>query len=120
MATSYASEHASAKADVGAAGASVTWTRTTNTYTDPTDTIVPATTTITGSAIRSRGNPLKYSALGLVQSEAPTLFFTPTTYGECPLPGDTVTWNSVLYTARDVEPIAPSGAAIAARVIVSR
>jgi hypothetical protein len=99
----------------------VTFTRTLpGVYSPATDTwTAPTVTTITGNAIAVRGDPTRYRALGLVLTEAPTLFFAPTTYGETPAPGDTVTWTSIVYTVRDVAPIAPDGVTIAARVIVS-
>lgn len=81
----------------------------------------PSTTTVTGSAIRVRGLPETYRKLGLIDSESPTLFFTPTTYGETPLPGDTVVWpvgGTKTYTVQDVNPIAPDGVVIAARVVI--
>lgn len=99
----------------------VTFTRVTHgTYDPETDTATPTTTTITGTAIRSVGDPHRYAALGLVESQAPTLFWVPTTYGDTPEPGDTVVWQSTTYTARDVTVIAPDGVTIAARVIVEK
>ena len=80
----------------------------------------PSVTTISGSAIQVRGDPDTYRALNLIQSEAPTLFWTPDTYGDRPLPGDTVEWASTVYTIRDVAPIQPDGVLIAARLIVVR
>ena len=80
----------------------------------------PSVTTIGGSAIQVRGDPDTYRALNLIQSEAPTLFWTPDTYGDRPLPGDTVEWASTVYTIRDVAPIQPDGVLIAARLIVVR
>ena len=99
----------------------VTFTRTTTTYTDPTTgATTVATSTVVGQAMRVRGRPYTYQALSLIESEAPTLFFTPTTYGECPQPGDTVTWANIAYRVRDVDPIAPDGVVIAARIVVVR
>jgi hypothetical protein len=99
----------------------VTFTRQNpGTYDAATDVWTsPTATTITGHAIQVRGDPQRYRALGLVLTTMPTLFFSPTTYGETPAPGDTVTWTSIVYTVRDVAPIAPDGVTIAARVIVS-
>lgn len=97
---------------------SVTFSRTTQTYTPTTGTMTSATTTVVGNAVRVRGDAEVYKSLGLIQSEAPTLFFTPTTYGQCPQPGDTVNWSSTTYTVRDVNPIAPDGTVIAARVVI--
>jgi hypothetical protein len=83
------------------------------------------TTTITGSAIQVRGNVQRYAALGLVLSTMPTLLFTPTLYGlragtaEFVLPGDVVEWATRTYTVRDVDPVAPDGVVIVARIVVS-
>jgi len=98
----------------------ITFTRIARTYDPETDTATASTTTYPGTAIRSRGRPHKYAELGLVESKAPTLFWVPTTYGDTPEPGDTVTWYGETYTARDVEVIAPDGVTIAARVIIEK
>lgn len=97
----------------------VTFTRTVNVE-DASGNLTPTVTTITGNAIRVRGNPNTMRALGLIDSEAPTLFFTPTTYGARPKAGDTVVWESLTWAAKDVDPIAPDGVTIAARVVITR
>lgn len=85
----------------------------------------PPATTITGSAIQVRGNPQRYAALELILSTMPTLLFTPTSYGlraftaEFVMPGDTVVWNGVTFTVRDIDPVAPDGFVIVARIVVS-
>lgn len=84
-----------------------------------------STTTITGSAVQVKGNAQRYADLGLVLATMPTLFFTPTDYALAAggtsfvLPGDTVSWCGTTYTVRDVDPIAPDGYVIAARIVVS-
>jgi hypothetical protein len=84
----------------------------------------PTTSTITGSAIMVRGKPQRYEALGLNLTTMPTLLFTPDDYQlsafstDFVRPGDTVSWRSVTYTVKDVEPIAPDGVVIMARIIV--
>ena len=101
----------------------ITFTRTTRTYTAATDTATVSSSTVTGSAIQVRGDPQRYAALGLVLTTMPTLFWAPTTYGEVPLPGDTVVWPETggsTYTVRDVDPIAPDGVVIAARVVIGK
>jgi hypothetical protein len=100
----------------------ITFTRTVpGTYDAATDTwTTPTETTVTGNAVQVRGDADTYRALSLIQSQAPTLLFTPTTYGQLPLPGDQVTWAEDVYTVRDVAPIQPDGVAIMARVIVVR
>ena len=100
-----------------------TFTRTSHTTDPETGLHTTSTSTIAGSAIQVRGDPQRYAALGLKLDTMPTLFFTPTTYGDEPLPGDTVTWpvqNGDLYTVRDVSPIAPDGVLIAARIVIGR
>lgn len=118
----YATDHASALADISAAGAAVTFTRAKSTiYVAETDANYAVTpTSIPGFAVRVRGNPLKYQALSLIQSEAPALLFAPSTLGGLPLPGDTVTWGGEVYTVRDVDPESPDGVAIIATVIIAR
>lgn len=79
-----------------------------------------STTTVSGKAIQTRGNPKTYDRLSLKQSEAPSLFWVPDTMGELPLPNYSITWGGRALKARDIDPIAPNGTAIAARIVVSR
>ena len=120
--STYAPDHASALADVADAGAAVTFTSTNpGTLDEATGLYTSGTTTTTaGYAVRVRGTPKTYVALSLKESEAPTLLFTPTTYGSLPSLNATVAWGGVTYTVRDVEPVAPNGTAILARVVVAR
>lgn len=99
-----------------------TFTRRTVTYDAVNDTQTVTESTVAGSAIQVRGDPKRYMATGLVLSEMPTLFFAPSTYGDCPAPGDTVVWpdGGATWTVRDVDPIAPDGVVIAARVVIGR
>jgi hypothetical protein len=122
MSASYATDHAGAYADILAAGAAVSFSAiTAGTYDGATDTwSTPSTTTVGGVAMRVRGNSLTYQALELVQSEAPTLLFAPSTYGATPALGMTVEWDGVVYTVRSVEPVAPSGDTVIARVVVAK
>jgi hypothetical protein len=103
----------------------VTFTRLTKTFSASDETFSsPTSSTITGSAIQVRGKPDRYRDLNLSLATDLTLFFTPTTYplaangSEFVLPGDTVSWASKTYTVKDVDPIAPDGFVIAARIIV--
>lgn len=103
----------------------ITFTRRTSSgYDGSTDQSVVVETTITGNAIQVRGDPRRYKALGFVLSTMPTLFFTPTEYGleangsDFVQPSDTVVWGSRTYTVRDVDPIAPDGVVIAARIVI--
>ena len=117
----FAVDHASAAADFTDAGA-VTFTREiAGTFDEATGLYSGASeSTVVGRAYRVRGNPKTYDRLSLKQSEAPTLLFRPTTYGQLPLPDDKVTWSSVEYTVRDIEPVAPDGTAIIAKIVVAR
>ena len=119
----YAAEHASALVDFLDAGAAVTFTRTTGgTYDQTTDTwTAPAVvSSITGAAIQVKPDTIKYQAMGLIQTEAPTLTFVPTTYGDTPSLDDKVSWGGVEYTVQSVQPVDPDGVAILHKVIVSR
>ncbi len=105
----------------------VTLTRVTQTYDAATDATTSATTTITGSAVRVRPRSIfeweQYKALSLIESDAPTLLFTPDTYGDEPKVGDTVVWPETggeTYTVKAVNPIAPDGVLIAARIVVAK
>lgn len=119
--SSYLAEHAGALADLAEAGTAVTFSHTTSTYTESTDaTTAPVTATVAGYALRVKGNPITYAALNLVQSEAPTLLFAPSTYGQMPVLGSSVTWGGQSYTVRDVNPLAPNGTAILCKVVVAR
>jgi len=94
---------------------------TPGTYDPETDThTTPTTTTITGSAIQVRGDPEVYKALSLIESEAPTILWVPTTYGQAPEPGYTVTWSNTEYTARNVRTIQPDGVPIMSYVVIAR
>lgn len=99
---------------------SVTFTRTTQVEDPLTGLLTPTVTTITGNAIRVRGSPETMRALALIDSEAPTLLFDATTYGDRPAPGDTVVWESLTWTVRDVNPVAPDGVTIISRVVITR
>ena len=98
----------------------VTWTRTTTTEDRSTGVVTTSTSTITGEAIKVRGEPQRYRALGLVESEAPTLLFAPATYGDRIKPGDRTTFRSQVFTARECHHLEPDGVVIQTRVIVER
>lgn len=99
---------------------SVTITRSTSSYDPTTDSMTVTSSEIVGVAVRVEGNPITYQRLGLVESEAPTLCFSPRTYGETPAPGDKITWGQVQYTVRDVNPLAPDGVTILAHLVIAR
>ncbi len=98
----YAAEHITAYRAVLAAGAAVT-----------------TATGVTGAAMRVRGNPDTYRALSLIESKSPTLLFVPTTYGGALPPlSDTLVFGGTTYTVVDVNPTAPDGTPIFARLVV--
>lgn len=117
----YAVEHASAYADLAAAGESWTFARTRVAYVPATGVQTPSTTTITAKAIRRRDFPRGYIAPTLTQQETLSLLICGAAYGDTPLPGDTATsGNGTVYTVDFVTPVAPDGTTIVARVVVSR
>ena len=82
-----------------------------------------SSSTVTGQAVQVRANAAEreqYRSLGLVEGQVVTLLFTPTTYGETPELGSTVSWASVVYTAKTVDVIAPDGVTVAARLGIVR
>ncbi len=117
---SYATEHASALADIRAAGVDVTFTLTTSTYTEATDVeSAPVETTVSGAAIRVKGNPNEYAAMKLTQAGLVTLLFAPDTYGERPALSSVVEWEGSDYTVVGVSPTAPDGVDIISRVVIA-
>lgn len=104
----------------------LTFTRATQGHDPETGQVTPTTSTITGEGIVVRGDAQRYKALGLVESVAPCILFTPSSYplkaftDEFVQPGDTVDLLGTTYTVRDVQPTALDGYVIVARIIVSR
>ena len=98
----------------------VTFTRSTKTHTRSTDSITVATSTIVGAAIKVQGDPVRYRELGLIESEAPTLLFVPTTYGDRIEPGDKVSYGGETFTARACYHLEPDAVVIHTMVIIAR
>lgn len=118
---SYAADHASALADVRAAGAAVVFTLETPGVEQPDGTFAsPTTTTVSGYAIENGGDPNEYERLKLTTHEAPRLFFVATTYGEEPVPGMACTWAGKRHTVRSAKPFRPDGVALFTYTIVAR
>jgi hypothetical protein len=118
----YAADHADALATIRDAGAPVSFALT-STPRDPTTNVAgpPVTTTVAGFAIGKKPNAIRYQALGLVESQAATLLFVPSTYGQVPPMSAAVLWNGVGFVVRDVDPVvAIDGKLMIASVIVSR
>ena len=80
----------------------------------------PVVTKVKGQAMRVAGDPERYKALELIESESPTLLFTPKTRGELPAMDSVVEWGDVGFSVKDIEPLALNGTATAARIVVSR
>lgn len=120
--SSYTTEHAGALEDIQDAGSPVTFSlEVKGAYTAATDSFAaPTTTEIDGHAIAVRGDPQAYRDLGLVFGAGLTLLFAPETYGELPAPLSTVEWAGSTWTVRAVDPVAPNGDAIMARVVCTR
>jgi len=119
--TIYARQIATALRMIRAKGVAVAFTYTTpGIYSPTTDTYTGAATiTVAGYAVRVEGEPQKYRALDLVESQAPTLLFAPTTTGTLPEQGYKVTWSGKEYVVRDVDPVSPDTTNIIARVVVA-
>ncbi|MBK8006752.1 MAG: hypothetical protein IPK12_23470 [Gemmatimonadetes bacterium] len=104
----------------------LTFTRTTQVHDPEIGSVTPTTSTITGEGIVVKGDVQRYKSLGLVESVAPCVLFTPASYplkaftDEFVQPGDTVDLLGTTYTVRDVQPTCPDGYVIVARIIVSR
>lgn len=118
----YAVEHADVLTDIAEDGTAVTFTATNpGTYDPATDTWSNATTTsVAGKAIQVRGAPDRYLALELIESQAPTLIFCSTTYGQTPTMGSVCAWAGANYTLKDIIQVAPDGTTILSRLIVAR
>ena len=119
--TVYAAQAATARGMLQRKGVAVTFTRTTPGVSDPLTDVwtTPATVTVTGYAIRTAADPDRYRALALVETQALTLLFAPTTVGALPDLSYTTTWSGTTYAVRDVSPVAPDGTALGGRVVVT-
>lgn len=117
---SFTKQHASALSSVRAKGAAVTFTGITRTTDASAGTSSVTSTTVPGFAIQTKGDPRRYERLNLIESEAPTLLFVATDYGDSISPGMKVTWNGTAWIVRDVQPTAPDGTVILSKVVISR
>ncbi len=116
---SYAPVHSGALRLVTRKGAALTLTRTTQTVSETTGIAgAPSTSTIAGSAVQAAEDPKRYERLSLVMSGMRTLFFTPSTFGDSVLPGDTGSWAGTGVTVQGVENVAPDGTVIGSYLIV--
>lgn len=78
------------------------------------------TSMVAGRAIAVRGSGERYKQLVMTKEEVVVLLFRPTTFGEKPGLGWAVTWGGQEYTVDVVDPVAPAGTLVMARVMVSR
>lgn len=115
----YAPEHASALADIRNAGAAVTLVKSTRTENPLTGRTTVATSSVAGYALRVSGEPKEYERLGLVETEAPTFLFVPTTFGDEPELGAETTFAGLTYRVRDVQAVAPDGVGVLYRLVMS-
>lgn len=108
-------------AKVGAkkAGAAVTITLASAGVYDPTTRLYSTATSssMTGTMTRVQSDPKHLESLGLTEAEAVTFDWVPDTYGDTPALLATYTISSTKYTIRDVNPWAPDGNTITARVV---
>lgn len=118
----YTADHAGALADLTEAGAAVTFTLTSpGMYSEATDTFASSgVTTVAGYAIEVPGDPRQYAALELIQRDARTLLFAPSTVGSTPALGAALTWAGATFTVQSVQRVAPDGTAILSTVVVAR
>lgn len=94
---------------------------TPGTYDPATDTTTGGSVvTVSGTAMEIDGDPNLYLALGLIESENPTLLFTPATAGELPVLGATVEWGGEVLTVKNIKRLAMAGTPEAAKIVVSR
>lgn len=103
-------------------GAPVTFTQTTpGTYDGTTGQwSADVTVTVDGYAVQIAGDPDLYAQLELIESENPTLSFTPKTIGVLPSLGMTVPWGGTTLTAKHINPLAKNGVATKAHIVASR
>ncbi len=124
--TVYAADHADAYEMIREAGSAVTFqTGTPGTHDAATGTFTsPTYTTVTGYAVQvsaGRDDETHYRDAGHTVGKVVTLLFAPTTMGQLPTLGATVTWASEVLTVRALRPTAPnSEGAIIARVGLTR
>lgn len=126
--TNFATDHASALADVAAAGQAVVFTRSSaGTYDPTTDThSAPGATTIPGKGMFVTPDPQQYATEELILSVHPCLLFVPSAYplkawtSAFVLPGDVTTLNDVTFVVKKIlKVVAPNGNAILAHLALA-
>ncbi len=108
---SYNAQHTSSLATMQRKGIAMTWTGPrTGTLDAATDRKTSGSSAaVAGYGARVRGREKEYDGLSMVQSEAPTFFFIPTTYGAEPALNSTAIFGGVTYTLARTIPIDPDG-----------
>jgi hypothetical protein len=79
-----------------------------------------STVTVAASAMEIDGDPDLYVALGLIESENPTLLMRPATAGEMPVLGAIVVWGGETFTVKNITRLAMNGTPAAAKIVVGR
>jgi hypothetical protein len=120
-AADYSTLHARLVRTASKRGADVTFSAGGEGVYDPdTDTWAGgATGEVAGKAIQIKDDPERYAAKGLVLVDSVSLFFVPNTLGQVPGVGSSVAWGGATRTVKAVEPVAPSGTAIGATVVLA-
>lgn len=117
MTTAYLSEQKSAAKDIKKAGAPVTFARGKQTYNDSDSSLSGTEVSASSYAIRTKGNPVRLAALNLKLVQPVTLLVAAFYLAAfVPLPDDKMTFGGVVYTIKDIDPVAPDGAAIVYRI----
>lgn len=101
-------------------GTAVTFSLVSMTLDATTETSTPTTTTVAGYAMETNADLEEYQALEVVPTQAKTLWFVPTTAGEVPPVGSTVSWNSETFATKSVRSLGLVGTAQASRVVVTK
>jgi hypothetical protein len=117
---SYAQEHASAYADILAAGAAVSITSTTTSLSETSGRSTPSIAVMAGAAMETDEERKWLQDLGLVQTAALILFFVAATFGDIPALGAEINWGGKALKIRGVKPFAPDGTAIFSYLAVER
>lgn len=118
--TQYSDEITSAQEALDDAGGAIAFTRSASGYNGVTGQFSQAPVSAATSALQVKANPMTISALaakGLVLLRPIAWLVAASKLGAfVPAFDDAATWAGTTYTVRDVQPLAPDGAAIMYRV----
>lgn len=119
--TVYSAEIESAASDIRDAGAPVTFARGARTHDKATGRMSGTPTTASSYAVRVKGDAKRLAARNLVLKDPITLLVEALHLGTfVPEDPDSMTFAGATYTVKDVDTLAPDGAAITYRVTGSR